>query len=162
MSADIYPELKLISADQWNYATGIINICRNLPGINPFTVMMSFENDPQKVRNLKPLSLFVFFFAQSCKRIFTKAHSIESRCYRTGKYTVCRRVLSSLSPEILQAGTVKGLKLIRTDHSSQATGIIIIVCRNLPGIRTAINVDHGLVTLQAHLQNRGRTSRNHH
>ena len=144
MSADIYPELKLssdhwnyatgiiinvcrylpgiktvISADHWNYATGIIiNVYRRLPGINPFTVMMSFENDPKKVRNLKPLSLFVFFFAQACKRIFSKTHSIESRCYRTGKYTVCRRVLSSLSPEILQAGTVKGLKLIGVDHSS--------------------------------------------
>ena len=29
--------------------------------------------------NLKPLSLFVFFFALACKRIFIKAHSIESR-----------------------------------------------------------------------------------
>ena len=29
-------------------------------------------------------------------------------CYRTGKYTVCRRVSASFSPEILQAGAVKG------------------------------------------------------
>ena len=29
-------------------------------------------------------------------------------CYRTGKYTVCRRVRVSFSPEILHAGTVKG------------------------------------------------------
>ena len=28
-------------------------------------------------------------------------------CYRTGEYTVCRRVLASFSPEILQAGAVK-------------------------------------------------------
>ena len=30
-------------------------------------------------------------------------------CYRTGKYTVCRRVRASFSPEILQAVAVKGL-----------------------------------------------------
>ena len=29
--------------------------------------------------------------------------------YRTGKYTVCRRVRTSFSPGILQVGTVKGL-----------------------------------------------------
>ena len=34
---------------------------------------------------------------------------IESRCYRTGKYTVCRRFRASFSPENLQAGAVKGL-----------------------------------------------------
>ena len=33
-------------------------------------------------------------------------------CYRTGKYTVCRRVRASFSPEILQAGEVKGLMQI--------------------------------------------------
>ena len=31
-------------------------------------------------------------------------------CYRTGKYTVCRSVRAAFSPEILQAGAVKGLK----------------------------------------------------
>ena len=30
-------------------------------------------------------------------------------CYRTGKYTVCRRVRTYFSPELLQAGAVKGL-----------------------------------------------------
>ena len=30
-------------------------------------------------------------------------------CYRTGKYTVCRRVRASFSPEGLQAGAVNGL-----------------------------------------------------
>ena len=30
-------------------------------------------------------------------------------CYRTGKYTVCRRVPASFSPEMLQAGAVEGL-----------------------------------------------------
>ena len=37
-------------------------------------------------------------------------HRIENRCYRTGKYTVCRRVRASFRPEILHAGAVKGLK----------------------------------------------------
>ena len=37
-----------------------------------------------------------------------ETHSIENGCYRTRKYTVCRRVRSSFSPEILQAGAVKG------------------------------------------------------
>ena len=31
-------------------------------------------------------------------------------CYRTAKYTICRRVRATFSPEILQAGAVKGLK----------------------------------------------------
>ena len=30
-------------------------------------------------------------------------------CYRTGEYTVCRRVRASFSPEILKAVAVKGL-----------------------------------------------------
>ena len=38
-----------------------------------------------------------------------KTQNIESRCYRTGKYTVCMRVSASFSQEILQAGAVKGL-----------------------------------------------------
>ena len=37
---------------------------------------------PIKVRNLKPFSLFVFFFALVCERIFIKTHSIENRCYK--------------------------------------------------------------------------------
>ena len=41
-----------------------------------------------------------------------ETHSIENRCYRTGKYTVCRRVRAAFSPEILQAGAVKGLNRI--------------------------------------------------
>ena len=36
-------------------------------------------------------------------------HSIENRCYGTGKYTVCRRVRAAFSQEVLQAGAVKGL-----------------------------------------------------
>ena len=35
-------------------------------------------------------------------------------CYRTGKYTVCRRVRASFSPEIVQAVAEKGLKNLPT------------------------------------------------
>ena len=34
-------------------------------------------------------------------------------CYRTGEYTVCRRVRASFSPEILQSGAVNGLRMVR-------------------------------------------------
>ena len=62
------------------------------------------------VWNLKPLSHFVSFFALACEKTFITAHSIERRCYRTGKYTVCRHVPASFSLDILQARAVKGLK----------------------------------------------------
>ena len=83
------------------------------------------------VRNLKPLSLFVIFFAQACKRIFIKTHSTESRCYRTGKYTVRRRVRISFSPEILQVSAVKGLTiscsrtLFTAKVRSQTAGMLV-------------------------------------
>ena len=32
-------------------------------------------------------------------------------CYKTGKYTACRRVSESFSPEILQVGAVRGLSM---------------------------------------------------
>jgi len=38
-----------------------------------------------------------------------KTQNIERRCYRTGKYTVCRRVPASFNPEVLQAVAVLGL-----------------------------------------------------
>ena len=34
-------------------------------------------------------------------------------CYRTGKYTVCRRARAAFSPEILQAVAVKGLNVLQ-------------------------------------------------
>jgi len=70
------------------------------------------------VQNFQPLSLSVFFFTLACERIFIKTHGIENRCYRTGKYTVCRLVRASFSPEILQAGAVKGLTF--SEYASQA------------------------------------------
>ena len=61
--------------------------------------MMSLE----KVQNLKPFSLFVFFFALALERIFTKTHHTERRCYRTGKYTVFE-----VRPCIFQPGNFTG------------------------------------------------------
>ena len=61
----------------------------------------------------KILSLLVFLFTLACERIFIKMHSIESRCYRPGKYSVCRHVPASLSPDILQAGAETGLVYAR-------------------------------------------------
>ena len=54
----------------------------------------AFVFQPIKVQNLKPFSLFVFFFALACERIFIETHTIESRRV-TGpgdNYIVCRRV----------------------------------------------------------------------
>ena len=42
--------------------------------------------------------------------------NIPFRCYRTGKYTVYRRFRASFSPEILQAGALKGLKMALITH----------------------------------------------
>ena len=49
------------------------------------------------------------FFALACERTLITTHSLESRCYKTRKYTVCRHVHASFCPEIVQAGAVKGL-----------------------------------------------------
>ena len=38
-------------------------------------------------------------------------HRIENKCYRTGKYIVCRLICVPFSLEILQAAAVKGLKV---------------------------------------------------
>ena len=43
--------------------------------LNPFAAVMSLEKRPVKLRNLKPFSLFVFFFTLACERIFIKTHS---------------------------------------------------------------------------------------
>ena len=70
--------------------------------LNPFTAVTSLE-DKIKVQNLKPLSLFVFFFALALERIFIKIHRTERRCYRTGKYTVF-----VVHPCIFQPGNFTG------------------------------------------------------
>ena len=58
------------------------------------------------------LFVFLSFFTLACERTVIKMHNIESRCYRTGKYTICRHVHVSFSPEILQAGAMKELKIL--------------------------------------------------
>ena len=66
-----------------------------------------------KFEILKPFFFLFFLFFFSFFRTglcFIKTQSTETRCYRTGKYTVCRRFPVSFSPEILQAGAMKGLK----------------------------------------------------
>ena len=57
---------------------------------------------------MKPLML-LSYFSQLCERIFIETHSTESRCYRSEKYSACRRVRAFFSPDILQTGAVKGL-----------------------------------------------------
>ena len=59
---------------------------------------------------MKPLML-PSYFSQLCERIFIETHSIESRCYRSEKYSACRRIRAFFSPDILQIGAVKGLIL---------------------------------------------------
>ena len=64
------------------------------------------------MRNLKALSLFVSFFALARERTFITTYSIENRCViELEKYTVCRHVPSSFSPELFTGWAVKGLML---------------------------------------------------
>ena len=43
------------------------------------------------------------------KGFSSKRTALKVDYYRTGRYTVCRRVCASFSPDVLQAGAVKGL-----------------------------------------------------
>ena len=78
-----------------------------------------------------------FFFALACERILIKTHSIESRCYRTGKYIVCKRVRASFSPDILQAGAVKGLRKKKKEFrlDSSYSGFIDADVSNVGGYK---------------------------
>ena len=49
-----------------------------------------------------------------------KTPTIDSRCYRTGKYTVCRRVRTSFSPENVQAGGSEGVNNYAESLSNKA------------------------------------------
>ena len=62
--------------------------------INPFTARG--WKRPKKVQHLKPVTFSVLFFALACERIFTETHSIESRCYRSGKYSVLQACACNL------------------------------------------------------------------
>ena len=65
-----------------------------------------------KVRNLKPLSIFVFVFALAREKIFIKTHNIESRfCHTTGEYTVCRHMRAFFSPENVTRWDSEGVKI---------------------------------------------------
>ena len=67
---------------------------------------------PMKMLNLRPLSIsFFLFVCTGMWKDVIKTYSIESRSYRTVKYTVYRHVCASFSPDILQVGTVKGLSV---------------------------------------------------
>ena len=57
------------------------------------------------MRNLKPFSHFVFFFAVPCERIFTNTHSTESRCVIQNKTKL--RLQAHLC--IFQPGNCTGL-----------------------------------------------------
>ena len=47
--------------------------------------------------------------SHAAPELCVETRSTESRCYRSRKYTVRRCVRAPFSPEILQAGAVKGL-----------------------------------------------------
>ena len=73
------------------------------------------------MRNLKPLSFFLFFFTLACETISLKTHSIES-----GRVTGPENILfagASFSPENLQAGAVKGLT-IKDSETDSLRGLI--------------------------------------
>ena len=98
--------------------------------------MISLEKT-NKLQSVKALTVSVFFFALACERIFIETRSIENRCYRTGKYTVCKRVSASFSPEILQAGALRGL--IKTENLALLKQNADHLCLNM-AISTAVTV----------------------
>ena len=67
---------------------------------------LKMTSDSMKYETHKP---FIFVFTLAWERIFIKTLSTESKCYKTGKCTVYRRICRSFSPEIFQAGAVKGV-----------------------------------------------------
>ena len=72
-------------------------------GLTPSLPWCHLRKRPMKVQNLKPINCFCLIFRtvmwREKNRIETR--SIGSRCYRNEKYTVCRRVRASFSPEFL-------------------------------------------------------------
>ena len=65
-----------------------------------------------KVRNLKLFSFFVFFFVLACERSFSKRSAENSSVTGLENISFLRSICGSFSTEILQAGTVKGLKKV--------------------------------------------------
>ena len=56
--------------------------------------------------------------------------ALKVDCYRTGKYTVCRRVCASFSTEMLQAGAVNGVKF--APKRSHVSAALITLCAAYP------------------------------
>ena len=128
--------------------------------IKPFAAMMLLQKRPIKVRNLKPLSLSVFFFALARESSLKKAHSFEIRfvigpkhvllagvlvqfssrqCYRLGQwrgYTVelqfslTSRSLSQIVPPTQTSG-VKNRTCEQTYDASNCTETQRNVCSHL-------------------------------
>ena len=84
--------------------------------INFFTAMMSLDQS-MKVRHLKALSLFVFFFALACERIFIKMHSIESRCV-----TALKNILGTVYNNAPQVQSVLKNPVSASTNSCQRGG----------------------------------------
>ena len=57
--------------------------------LNPFTAMMSLENDQKKCKNLKLFSPLFFFYTLACEQAFIKTCNTESR-YATGPQKILR------------------------------------------------------------------------
>ena len=47
-------------------------------------------------------------------------------CYRTGKYTLCRRVRVSFSPEILQFEAVNGLMAVGRNENCTVSDFVVV------------------------------------
>ena len=74
----------------YSYIRRITPECSARERYNNLTSSLSCHSkQPIKALNFKPLTLSVFFFALAHERIFFKTHRHESRCIRSGKYTVC-------------------------------------------------------------------------
>ena len=95
-----------------------------------------------KFKNLKPVSLFVFFIALACEMIFIKMRSTESRCViGPENMLVLRRVRASFCSDILQAWVVKGLMHAPVEVGSEAAfGKPIHADRECPRLRDILIV----------------------
>ena len=101
-----------------------IGLVRYFLDFNLFTAMIVTCKRQLKVQHyLKPVTVSVLFFALLHERIFIETHSTESRCYRSEKYTVWRRVRASFGPETLPAGTVKGLTTCQPHSHLMTRGV---------------------------------------
>ena len=73
----------------------------------------------------------MFFLALACERIVSTTHSVESRCYRTRKSTVCRQVGASFSPDVLRAACIF--------QPGRFTGSVHLSARMFYGLRASFS-----------------------